>query len=313
MNQIKTSPKDFFLHLGATIALYVGVIALINLFFTVINYYFPDALAGDYFSSSIAWPVSILIVVTPIIYFIEWLINKDIKLIPEKAGIWIRKWRIYLTLFIGAIVIAGDLITLINTYLNGEISIRFVYKFLVILIITSIVFTYYIFDWINKYFKIKILLSYLGLIVALIGIILGFVIVGSPTKQRSIRFDNQRIADLQNIQWQIINYWQQKGKLPIKLDDVNDPISNSVVPVDPETNEVYEYNVKNPTTFELCAIFDLDQQEIKGRGPYGHGGTSVFRDIAYPMVPENVNWMHSSGRVCFERVIDIDKYPIIKK
>jgi hypothetical protein len=313
MNQTKTTPKDFFLHLGATIALYTAVIALINLYFTVINYYFPDALAGYYFSSSIAWPVSMLIVVIPILYILEWLIKKDIRSMPDKSEVWIRRWRIYLTLFLGGIVIAGDLISLINTYLNGEISIRFVYKFLVILIVTSIVFAYYIFEKIGKYNKARVVLSCVAILIALIGIVLGFMIVGSPTKQRSIRFDNQRVSDLQNIQWQIVNYWQQKGKLPNSLDEVKDPISGVTIPVDPESNNPYKYSVINATKFELCATFDLDQQDIKGRGEFGYGGGPVFTDMAYPIVPENVNWMHSAGNVCFERTIDPDKYPIYKK
>lgn len=313
MNQTKITPKDFFLHLGATIALYTGVIALINLYFTIINYYFPDALAGYYYSSSIAWPVSMLIVVIPILYVLEWLIKKDIKLIPEKAEIWIRKWRIYLTLFLGGIVIAGDLISLINTYLNGEISIRFVYKFLVILVVTAIVFAYYILEKVGNSSKAKLILSYAGILITLIGIVLGFIIVGSPTKQRSIRFDSQRVSDLQNVQWQIVNYWQQKGKLPVNLEEVKDPISGAIIPLDPENKTPYEYSLKNPTTFELCAIFDLEQQDTKGRGEYGsYGGIAV--DMSYPMMmPENVNWKHTAGRVCFERVIDAEKYPVIKR
>jgi hypothetical protein len=66
MNQTKTTPKDFFLHLGATIALYTTIVAIINLLFSIINYYFPDALAGSYYYNSMAWPISVLIVVLPI-------------------------------------------------------------------------------------------------------------------------------------------------------------------------------------------------------------------------------------------------------
>jgi hypothetical protein len=38
--------------------------------------------------------------------------------------------------------------------------------------------------------------------------------MGSPNSQRLFRLDQKRIVDLQNIQYQVINYWQQKEKLP---------------------------------------------------------------------------------------------------
>ncbi len=314
MNQTKITPKDFFLHLGATIALYTAIISIINLYFTVINYYFPDALAGYYFSSSIAWPVSMLIVVIPILYILEWLIKKDIRSAPEKSEVWIRRWRIYLTLFLGGIIIAGDLISLINTYLSGEISIRFVYKFLVILIITSIVFAYYILEKVGRYNKTRVVLSYAGILIALIGIVLGFIIVGSPTKQRSIRFDNQRVSDLQNIQWQIVNHWQTKEKLPVTLDDLRDSISYSDLPNDPQTKIPYEYIVKSNTSFSLCANFSLETQDNKSRGDYGYrgGGGIISSEIYYPNM-ENDSWKHEVGRNCFNRNIDPDKYPTFKK
>ncbi len=119
MNQTKTTPKDFFLHLGATIALYISVGALVNLVYAIINNRFPDALAGYFYSNSIAWPISMLIVLVPILYVLEWLIKKDIDVTPEKKEIWVRRWRIYLTIFIGGAIMAGDLVALINTYLNG--------------------------------------------------------------------------------------------------------------------------------------------------------------------------------------------------
>lgn len=314
MNQTNTTPKDFFLHLGATIALYASAIALINLSFSIINYCFPDVLSGYFYSSSIAWPISMLIVLVPILYVLEWLIKKDIVMIPGKNEIWIQRWRIYLTLFLTGVVIAGDLITLINTYLNGEISIRFVYKFFVILIVLAIIFTYYILEKINKAQKTKTVLIYLGIIIVLIAIVSGFIVVGSPGKQRAIRFDSQRVSDLQNIQWQIVSHWQQKGKLPNSLEDIKDSISYRSIPVDPENNSSYEYIAKDPMKFSLCSSFSLDSQDNKGRGDYGYGGGMMTSPkMMYPIIGSDDNWNHKSGHTCFERTIDPEKYPILPK
>src|SRR5207244_733873 len=163
--------------------------------------------------------------------------------------------------------IVGDLITLINTYLNGEISERFAYKFLAVLVISAIVFTYYLLQKGESSFKAKkarVILAWVGAVVVLGIIISGFIVVGTPGKQRAIRFDSQRVSDLSNIQWQVVSYWQQKGKLPASLADINDSISGRSIPTDPENKSEYKYNVKSPMQFELCGVFSLKTQDTKG-------------------------------------------------
>ncbi len=298
MNQtIKTTPKDFFFHLGALIALYTSVYALISLTFSVINYLAPDQLAGFFSSYSIAWPISTLIILAPVLYILEWLISKDISVVLEKRDIWIRRWRIYLTLFLSGLMVVIDLIILINTYLGGEISSRFIFKVLAVLIIAGVVFKYYFFS-LNETMKWasfeKKVVPWFGIVLVLAAIVTGFILVGSPAKQRAIRFDTQRENDLQNIQWQVLSYWQQKNKLPSALKDLNDSISGSIIPVDPESNTPYEYSVKptSTTSFQLCAIFALPYQDI---------GTI------------KTDWNHQAGRTCFDRTIDPEKYPPVKR
>lgn len=320
----KTTPKDFFLHLGATVALYIAVGALINLSFSLINYFQPDALAGYFYGNSVAWPISMLIVLVPVLYVIEWLINRDIARMPEKSDLWIRKWRIYLTLFLAVVLFGGDLIALINTYLNGEITSRLVYKVLVVLLIAGSVGKYYFFSIYTTHRFAKMarrVNAWFGIILVVVAIVVGFIAVGSPAKQRALRFDGQRVSDLQNIQWQVINYWQQKEKLPTALADLNDTISGFIVPTDPENKLSYEYAIKTATStqvipkglyFELCATFGESSQDTKGRGAFGGGMMyPVAYDMSYPSSVGGIEdvWSHSEGRVCFDRTIDPDKYP----
>ena len=315
----RTTPKDFFLHLGATVALYVATGALINLWFSVINYYFPDQLAGYFYTNSVAWPISMLIVLVPILYIIEWLIARDIRVTPEKATIWIRKWRIFLTLFLVVILIGGDLITLINTYLNGEITARLVWKVVTILLIGGAIGKYYFFSMYPQ-FRLASLARrvnfWFGLLIVLAGIVVGFIAVGSPAKQRDLRFDSQRVSHLQSIQWRVIDYWRDKGELPKQINDINDPLSGFVIPTDPETDTPYIYNTQG-LSFQLCTTFSRASENIKGRGEYyggnGYYSTDMARPIAYPGVRTNEVWSHDAGRVCFDRTIDPDKYPVNPK
>ena len=292
----KTTPKDFFLHVGAVVALYITVPALLSLIFAIINYLAPDQLAGYFSSHSIAWPISILIILVPILYVLEWMIVKDIRHNPEKKNIWVYRWRIYLTLFLAAATIAVDLVTLINTYLGGEISSRFVWKVIAVIVVSGAVFKYYYFSinnkkhWANMAKKGSV---WGGIILVIAAIVGGFLVVGSPAKQRALRFDSQRVDDLQNIQYQIVNYWQQKGKLPLALSNVTDSLSYTSTPVDPETQKAYEYDVKDTTSFDLCADFALPEHDSADIAP-------------------NTTWTHGAGHVCFTKTIDPEIYPVIK-
>jgi hypothetical protein len=316
MNPIKITPKDFFLHLIATVLLYASVISLVNLTFAIINYAFPDALAGYFFANSVAWPISMLIVLTPVLIVVEWLIKKDYAVTPEKQGIWIRRWRIDLTLFLTVLVLIGDLVSLINTYISGELTERFLYKFLAVLVIFGIVFTFYLLERMQIKKGARRALVWIWGILVLAAVVGGFMTVGSPYKQRAIRFDNQRLSELQSLQWQIVNYWQQKEKLPATLADLNDSITGGRRLVDPETKESYEYAVKGPLSFEICANFALATQDYEGRGVYGYGRGG---SIAYPTmyydggIIEGDNWKHEAGRACFTRTIDPDRYPPVGK
>ena len=308
MNTPKTTPKDFFLHLGATVALYIAAIALMNLAFTTINSVFPDALGYYFDADSIVWPISILIVLTPLLYVIEWTISKDVQKMPEKINLAIRRWRIYLTLFLTGAAIVGDLIALINTYLNGEISSRFIYKVLVVLIVSGVIFAYYLISKGGLKSVWQKTLTWIGAALVLIAIIAGFVVVGSPSTRRAIRFDEQRVSDLQNIQYLITNYWQTAGKLPQDLPTLNDPITNAVVPKDPETGNIYLYRITDKTSFELCANFSL----ASGSTTNSNGGI-YSRPIPAPISGNvNENWKHNAGKYCFQRTLDPARFPATK-
>lgn len=304
---MKTTPKDFFLHLGATIALYASMVAIINLAYSIADFIFKDSLTSYTYAGNIAWPISMLVVLVPVLYVLEYTIARDIAKEAGKQEIWIWRWRIYLALFVSGALIIGDLIALINTYINGEISSRFVAKVAIILVISVIVFAYYIFQRMAGKALYARKISWLGIILVIAAIVGGFIIVGSPTKQRSLRFDSERISDLNNIQYQVVQYWQSKGHLPASLDDVADPISGNYIPSDPRTGKPYAYTAEAEKVFKLCAVFDLAT-------PTDESGAVLPGDYAYFNYGSNGNnWKHPEGEYCFERTVDPDRFPVAPK
>ncbi|PIT96705.1 hypothetical protein COT82_01830 [Candidatus Campbellbacteria bacterium CG10_big_fil_rev_8_21_14_0_10_35_52] len=310
--KIKTTPKDFFVFIGAMAALYWSAVSFINLLFEIINASFPDALSFSYdnFSSGMRWSIASLIIIFPIYIFLSWFINKDLVVNFLKKNLGIRKWLTYLTLFIAGVTIITDLIILINTFLGGEITTRFALKVLAVLIVAGTVFAYYLYDLKRdvgqKSGKVK-LLVYVVSFAVLASIVGGFFIIGSPFSLRMKRFDERRVNDLQNIQYQIVNFYQRKGGLPNNLGELKDPITGFNIPLDPERATSYDYEKVSELSFKLCADFSLEsdaQIDLKNMTR----SIPVFLGDSYL----NENWQHSSGRQCFDRKIDKDLYPILK-
>jgi hypothetical protein len=300
----KTTPKDFFLWAGAMIALYLAVISFITLLFEYINYTFPDPNAGwgDPYSGAMRFAMAALIVLVPTTLILLRLIRGTIAAETGKAGI------LTFTVLI-------DLITLVNYFLNGEVTTRFILKVLVVLLVAGFLFMHFLADlkgyWIANPKKANLIGIATG-VLAILTIVAGFFIVGSPMEARDIRVDMQRVSDLQTIQYQVVNYYQQKEELPASTADLRDPISSFMIPVDPVSKTDYRYERTGDLSFTLCATFAREGKDMEGRGGF------MGRDMAtsYPSYPGgsmDQNWQHGAGETCFERTIDPELYPVFPK
>jgi hypothetical protein len=304
---MKTTPKDFFLHIGSIVALYVSAVSLINLLFEVINVTLPDLVSqmgAEAYSSSMRVSIASLIIVFPLYIVLVSVINKSTALDPEKSVLWVRKWLTYLTLFITGVATAVDLIVLVNTFLSGEITTRFLLKILSVLVVCGLIFAYYMFDVKNgQGIKTKSYSAFAWIASGIVAVTVvgSLFMVGSPTTARNMRFDSQRINDLQAIQYQLQFYWQKKGQLPITLADLNDPLSSFMVPTDPQTGSSYEYTSDGNNSFTLCALFTTESVVAQ----YG----TVSEPIKVRGDVQLENWKHGVGRACFDRTIDPELYP----
>lgn len=313
MDKPKVTPKDFFLWIGAMGALYAGVVAFVALIFDYINRVFPNPVDSGYYydvySTSISYESASLIVLAPVALILMRIIRRNMARDTSRKDIWVRRWALFLTLFIAGATFVIDLIVLLNAYLQGEdLTAGFLLKVLTVLLVAALGFMHFIADvrgyWELQPGRARMVNWGVGFLV-LVAIIAGFFIVGSPQQLRAQKQDAIRLQDLQNIQWQIVNYWQQKEKLPASLDDLYDPISNSIIPVDPRTRQPYEYRMTGGMSFELCATFVRE------------GDSTMQRRVLYsePMPasalgkPLSDNWQHGAGRVCFTRAIDPERYP----
>jgi len=309
----KGGARDFFLYLFATGALYFSAGSVISLLFEYINRWLPDVTQYDYygydgFSAGMRWAVSLLLVIFPSYVFVMRFLNRDIDRNPTKKDIGIRKVMIYLTLFLTAITILISLIWVVNNFLGGELTARFGLKTVAVLLVAGLIGWYYLFTLKREAgTKSGARKAFMwGSLAFVFTVIVGaFFLVGSPSQNRALRLDSQRVNDLSGLQGQVINYWQAKEKLPVNLEETKDSLYGYVIPVDPETGVAYEYAVKKgPLVFELCATFATDSPVI--------ASATKPIPVDYYGYPDE-NWQHGIGRTCFTRTIDPDLYQPFSK
>ncbi|MBI5644935.1 hypothetical protein HY970_02445 [Candidatus Kaiserbacteria bacterium] len=308
MDKAKVTPKDFVLWVGAMAALYTGVFAFISLLFDYINTAFPNPIADSYYYGyatpyfgNISYETATLIVLTPVFMLLMRLIRRDIATDPSRNEIWVRRWALFLTLFIAGATMVIDLIVLLTTFLQGEdMTTGFLLKVLVVLLVAGAGFLHFIADmrgyWDRNPERARMINWGVGLLVV-VTIVAGFFIIGTPQELRRLKQDDRRVQDLQQIQWQVVNYWQQKEMLPTNLEQLKDPLSGGIIPVDPKTKQPYTYKREDAKSFELCATFEAE-------------GSASNPSIPKPVdMGMNENWQHGIGEVCFDRSIDPERYP----
>jgi hypothetical protein len=316
MDKPKVTPKDFFLWFAAMLFLYAGVFNYVALVWDYINYSFPDPLQyypSDPYQSGISWEMASLIVLAPLFLVLMWWIHRSIKADSTRGEIWIRRWALYLTLFVAGVTIAVDLIYVLYAFLSGtDLTARFLLKALVVLAVAAVGFMHFLADlwgyWEQFPGRNRFVALATALLVA-ITVIAGFFIVGTPAQARLYRFDEQKVSDLTSIQYQIVNYWQSKQRLPISLSDLNDSISNFTVPNDAQSGKPYTYKITGAHSFQLCATFNAET----------HGNNPILARPSEPMAvgeagkPIADNWLHGAGEACFDRAIDPERYPPFSK
>lgn len=120
--------------------------------------------------------------------------------------------------------------------------------------------------------------------VVVLSIVGGFLLLGSPIKQRKIRADQQRIQNLSAIADEI-------HMQAMRSQDLDEPVTlpselpNTLQTIDPISGEPYGYRPLQGTQYELCATFVTDSSTYPPR----------------PLTtPEQKFWSHPQGEHCFQ-------------
>ena len=335
---MKSKALDLFLYLGIAISLIVSVTNLLQIIFAAINLKFPDPLAYtgyiDGTQSDVRLAIATLVVMYPVYVLLSWYVANDIKKFLFKQDISVRKIMIYCTLFATVLTLIGTLVSVIYTYLGGEISVRFELKAASVFAVALSLFGYYYYSLKRDYSKSTIIPESLTVIVTVVivwAIVWSVSIIGTPQEMRAKKIDSTRLIDISRIQQELFNRVQASDKLPATLSGLDNAFQGYKVPVDPITQESYTYKVlqqpvfktdfatkrKDMTTsavFELCATFGT-VREIDSRGmtvPVKGGistGDAFYSAANYYFDgDQSPFWNHKAEETCFKRIISSDMY-----
>lgn len=144
------SAREAFFYLVMFATLYISSISFGSILFDFVNHWLPDPSEYGYMAeltiSSLRGELASLIVAFPIFYGLAIYLRKMLGKRPEKRESGVRKWLTYMTLFIAAGVIIGDLIAVLSGLLGGELTARFTAKVLIVFLIAVSIFGYYLWD-----------------------------------------------------------------------------------------------------------------------------------------------------------------------
>ncbi len=142
------SAQEAFMYLLLFLTLYISAVSFGTICFQLVNSWLPDRIAPTYAYqlSAIRQALSSLIIAYPVFLGLSIALRKAVTKDPEKRSSKIRKWLTNITLFIASGVIIGDLITLVFNLLQGELTLRFVLKVVIVGAIAGTIFGYYLWE-----------------------------------------------------------------------------------------------------------------------------------------------------------------------
>lgn len=121
-------------------------------------------------------------------------------------------------------------------------------------------------------------------IAVLAALIIGFLRLGPPSRQREFEADTKRVQNLHQITQWIQTQNSAGAPLPASLSELQQ--GASFLPIrDPVTSAPYEYRLKGGKEYELCAVFDTASRDSIDQPQPG---------------TESHFWSHPRGRHCFQ-------------
>jgi hypothetical protein len=301
--------KYAFYYLLSLVALIFVSISVGMIAFGIINQTIADTLAlnsyGDY-NGQFRFAISALLIATPIFFIINGFISRGLqnKELDQESGI--RRWLTYFILLVSSVTVLGIFISVINNFLNGELTLSFILKDLAMLIISGSVFSFYLYDIrradATKKDKIVKIFFFVSLVLIVAAFVAAWFFMESPKEARNRRLDQIVINRIYNLESATNTYYDTKHVLPNTLAEITSSPGyyNSMeqVIIDPTTSKekVIDYKKIDATNFEFCATFLATSypSNTATRPTINYGAGSKDHEAGYQCFKSTV-WSNEKG------------------
>jgi hypothetical protein len=293
--------KYAFFYLLSLVALIFMSISVGIIVFQIINREIVDIInqySGSYDDGLMKFAISAIIVSTPIYYLTSRQIYKNLfsGSLDKDAGV--RKWLTYFILLISIVVMIGFLIATINSFLDGDLTTKFILKTLTALAISGTIFSFYLYDIRRETVEAKKdnvikIYALASLLVVIVVFIFSWFSVDSPQETRKIKIDGEITNDLNQIHWAIRDYYTLNNSLPENIQMLASDAEKRMITMDninnPSTGKAYEYTIITADEYKICTDFLSSNLENKGNDSYAYYGSELI--------------LHDAGYECFSRKV----------
>ena len=299
--RVSSGPREAFLHLLALFLLYMAAFSTGAILFLTIDVFIKDPANRNLFNIGgfARFNAAALIASLPVLALVRRAIMRDVIRNPGTRIAPVVRTLAYITLLVTSLIMVCDMVSVLAGFLNGDLTLSFILKSGVVLLLAGGIFLWYIS---GLAFEEKMgesqqeatstqesqwrpRLAWAGFLTASVSLGLALWIAGNPVDQRLVRLDKQRVSDLRSLQGAISRFHKKEKRLPKSLSELkSSPDSYIERTTDAITKTPYIYKQIDKTSYRLGAVFDLptpgdDESGVRGNkdGFYQHdAGLQTF-------------------------------------
>ena len=284
------SAKYVFWYLLMMLSLLFAATGAGQVLFAAIDTWLPDPAADPYAAEAtlavLRWGLASLLVAVPVLYTTLRSTNTGIEKGELALTGGVRRWCEYIIVFFAAATALGDLVGVFFRFLEGDLPLPSVLRFLTVLVLAGGIAAYFAMDLGRTSTERTVCQRRAGILLIAVSVLvfgLGIVINSSPAAAHDTRLDSARVQQLQNISDAVDHYYtDHSSTLPATLQTLSD--AKLIYPEDMRdsaTNAPLGYTPEGTNTYQLCATFASAEQERASMN-----------------APE---WQHDAGHYCFDR------------
>ena len=168
------------------------------LLFAQINLWLPEPGEPRSYArlSGLRWSMAALIVFVPVFWWLDRTDRRATAADPARQHGTVRRWLSALAMLVAVITLLGDALYLIYTWLDGQITPRFLLKSATVAVMALIVLAYFREGRALPVAHLPLPAAWLLIALALVALVLSFRAVGGPAQGQMEQRDQWRVSDL---------------------------------------------------------------------------------------------------------------------